>query len=84
MAPVAGKRGVWNRALVVAVMEGHLDVCKYLVEDIRVDVNWLSDQGPILSSLRVNLVALYGFLVEKCWLREEINDPSQALVTAFC
>jgi hypothetical protein len=35
MAPVAGKRGVWNRALVVAVMEGHLDVCRYLVEDIR-------------------------------------------------
>ena len=52
MAPVAGKGEVWNRALVLAAMEGHLDLCRYLVEDIRVDVNWLTDKGPILFTSR--------------------------------
>ncbi|KAM0849788.1 hypothetical protein ACQ4PT_053505 [Festuca glaucescens] len=43
MVHVAGKCDVWNRALLLAAMEGHLDVCRYLVQDIRVDVNRLSD-----------------------------------------
>ncbi|KAM0910763.1 hypothetical protein ACQ4PT_013949 [Festuca glaucescens] len=45
MAHVAGKCDVWNRALLLAAMEGHLDVCRYLVQDIRADVNRLSDTG---------------------------------------
>ncbi|KAM0910759.1 hypothetical protein ACQ4PT_013947 [Festuca glaucescens] len=31
--------GIWNRALMLAAMEGRLDVCRLLVEDVRVDVN---------------------------------------------
>jgi hypothetical protein len=79
MAPVAGKRGVWNRALVVAVMEGHLDVCRYLVEDIRVDVNWLSNEGLILFTSRqfCSSVRIFG---SNYWIREEISQ----LITAFC
>jgi hypothetical protein len=40
MATVANNQGgIWNRALVVAAMDGRLDVCRLIVEDVRVDVN---------------------------------------------
>lgn len=45
---------LWIRALCVAAMEGRLDICAYLVEDLRVGVNQPNDLGWIVSSLPVN------------------------------
>ncbi|XBI89314.1 hypothetical protein VPH35_027147 [Triticum aestivum] len=43
LAPVVADECIWIRVLCVAVMEGRLDICAYLVEDLRVDVNQPND-----------------------------------------
>jgi hypothetical protein len=42
-AVVDGASG--NRTLHLAAMEGKMDVCRYLVEDLRLDVNQANDTG---------------------------------------
>ena len=37
--------GSGNRALHLAAMEGKMDVCRYLVEDLHLDVNQSNDRG---------------------------------------
>lgn len=37
--------GSGNRALHLAATEGRMDVCRYLVEDLRLDVNQPNDRG---------------------------------------
>jgi hypothetical protein len=44
VAPAAD-RGSGNRALHLAAMEGKMDVCRYLVEELRLDVNQSNDRG---------------------------------------
>jgi hypothetical protein len=41
----AADRGSGNRALHLAAMEGKMDVCRYLVEELRLDVNQSNDRG---------------------------------------
>ncbi|KAM0844787.1 hypothetical protein ACQ4PT_056809 [Festuca glaucescens] len=41
----AADGGTGNRALHLAAMEGKMDVCRYLVEDLRLDVNQSNDRG---------------------------------------
>lgn len=74
MAPVAGKGDVWNRALVLAAMEGRLDVCRYLVEDIRVDVNRLSHKGETA----VFASAMFGTAATTRYLLDHGADPTIA------
>uniref|UniRef100_R7W2D8 Uncharacterized protein n=1 Tax=Aegilops tauschii TaxID=37682 RepID=R7W2D8_AEGTA len=49
--------GQGDRALHLAAGAGRVEVCRYLVEDLRLDVNQLNFIGdaPFLASLRVNL-----------------------------
>jgi hypothetical protein len=49
---VKNESGIWNRALMLAAMEGRLDVCRLLVEDVRVDVNQpvTDDEGSPAST----------------------------------
>ena len=48
---VKNEGGIWNRALVLAAMDGRLDVCRLLVEDVRVDVNQPDSEGaPLFAS----------------------------------
>jgi hypothetical protein len=44
---VKNEGGIWNRALVLAAMDGRLDICRLIVEDVGVDVNQPS-AGPLL------------------------------------
>ena len=52
--------GVGDRALHLAAGAGQLEVCRYLVEDLRLDVNQLNFIGgaPFHAPLRVNLQIL--------------------------
>ena len=64
---VRNKGGVWNRALLLAAMEGQLDVCRLLVEDVRVDVNQPDDEGaPLLTSGRTRKAVFGKFGRRKC------------------
>jgi hypothetical protein len=45
--------GMW--ALPIAACNGQLEVCRYLVEVLRVDVNSADDEGPFLNFKRLPL-----------------------------
>jgi hypothetical protein len=45
--------GMW--ALPIAACNGQMEVCRYLVEVLRVDVNSADDEGPFLNFKRLPL-----------------------------
>ena len=68
-AVVDGKSG--NSALHLAAMEEKMDVCRYLVEDLRLDINQTNDNGetPLFLS------AFFGRAVAAKYLLAHDADP---------
>ncbi|XP_044460163.1 ankyrin-1-like [Triticum aestivum] len=62
---------IWIRALCVAVMEGRLDICAYLVEDLRVDVNQPNDLGETVLFIS----ATFGTVAAARYLLDRGADP---------
>ncbi|XP_055816965.1 uncharacterized protein LOC129886341 [Solanum dulcamara] len=58
----ANKRG----ALIFAAREGKTELCKYLVEDLKIDVNEKDDEGetPVLHAARQGHTATVQYLIE--------------------
>uniref|UniRef100_A0ACD5XR35 Uncharacterized protein n=1 Tax=Avena sativa TaxID=4498 RepID=A0ACD5XR35_AVESA len=71
-AVVAHKGAIWNRALLLAAMEGRLDVCRLLVEDVRVDVNQPDDKGHTA----VFISAMLGTAATTRYLLDHGADPT--------
>uniref|UniRef100_A0ACD5YH19 Uncharacterized protein n=1 Tax=Avena sativa TaxID=4498 RepID=A0ACD5YH19_AVESA len=71
-AVVARKGAIWNRALLLAAMEGRLDVCRLLVEDVRVDVNQPDDKGHTA----VFISAMLGTAATTRYLLDHGADPT--------
>uniref|UniRef100_A0ACD5XXN8 Uncharacterized protein n=1 Tax=Avena sativa TaxID=4498 RepID=A0ACD5XXN8_AVESA len=85
-AVAANKGGVWNRALALAAMDGRMDVCRLLVEDVRVDVNQpANDVAPLCHSgwrmegaTAVFISAMYGTADTTRYLLDHGADPAVA------
>nr|XP_051186570.1 uncharacterized protein LOC127300488 isoform X2 [Lolium perenne] len=82
-AVVENEGGVWNRALMLAAMDGRLDVCRLIVEDVRVDVNRLSEGPPLCHSgwcmegvTAVLISAMYGTPETTRYLLDHGADPT--------
>uniref|UniRef100_A0ACD5XK41 Uncharacterized protein n=1 Tax=Avena sativa TaxID=4498 RepID=A0ACD5XK41_AVESA len=83
-AVAANKGGVWNRALTLAAMDGRMDVCRLLVEDVRVDVNQpVNDVVPLCHSgwrmegaTAVFISAMYGTADTTRYLLDHGADPT--------
>ncbi|XP_047051271.1 ankyrin repeat domain-containing protein 50-like [Lolium rigidum] len=74
---VKNESGIWNRALMLAAMEGRLDVCRLLVEDVRVDVNQpiTDDEG---NHTAVCISAMLGTAATTRYLLDCGADPTVA------
>lgn len=59
----ANKRG----ALIFAAREGKIELCKYLVEELKIDVNEKDDEGetPVLHAARQGHTATVQYLIEQ-------------------
>ncbi|XP_051186568.1 uncharacterized protein [Lolium perenne] len=74
---VKNESGIWNRALMLAAMEGRLDVCRLIVEDVRVDVNQpvTDDEG---NHTAVCISAMLGTAAATRYLLDCGADPTVA------
>ncbi|XP_037483657.1 serine/threonine-protein phosphatase 6 regulatory ankyrin repeat subunit A-like isoform X1 [Triticum dicoccoides] len=71
-AGVVADDGIWSRALVLAAMNGRLDVCRCLVEDLRVDVN----QRTFTGDTALAISAAYGTAAITKYLLDRGADPT--------
>ncbi|WP_370273038.1 ankyrin repeat domain-containing protein [Wolbachia endosymbiont of Oedothorax gibbosus] len=71
-----------NDLLEIAILNGHLDVVEYLVEEKGVDVNFVGENGwtPLLDAVERDNVEVVEYLIEKgAYVNVTTEDGTTAL-----